>query len=136
VADEHLKAEAEGSDPEHLVMYAMGRPGKLKRLVNEGDYFEMHREMHHEITQFFEDPSIPRAFELVRKYEKSEHLEELLDILLHRTRTLALSGHTPPVMKGLDFADLLEQVEQCKDDLRANVNKKLSLETLLLSFVS
>jgi len=136
VADEHLKPEAEGSDPEHLVMYAWGRPVKLKRLVQEVDYFDMHREMHLEVTQFFEDPSVPRAFGLVRKYEKSEHLEELLDILLHRTRTLALSGQVNPVMQGLNFADLLEQVEQCKEDLRANVNKKLSLENLFLSFVS
>ena len=67
------------------------------------------------------------GFQLSRDLENVEHLEEFLDILLHRTRTLALQGHA--------LADQLEHIEQSKEDLNGNVNKKLVLETLLLSFV-
>jgi DNA polymerase III subunit delta' len=136
VHDAALKEVAEGSELDLLVMYAMGRPGKLKRLQQDAEYFEAHKTVHQGITQFLEKPSVPAAFSLVRQYEKDENLHEFLDILLHRTRTLALSGQVPPVLQGLDFASLLEKTELSKDDLRGNVNKKLILETLLLSFVS
>ncbi|MFT7183833.1 MAG: hypothetical protein ACI9QC_000157 [Oceanicoccus sp.] len=136
VHDDHLKAVVESSNPDQLVMYAMGRPGKLKRLQQDNEYLEAHQNAHLGITQFLENPNIPRAFGLVRDYEKNDYLDEFIDILLHRTRTFALSGQVPPVLQSLDFASLLERVEQSKEDLRGNVNKKLILETLLLSFVS
>ena len=131
-----MTAVAEGANPALLVMYSMGRPGKLKRLQQDPAYLEAHQNLHLGVTQFLEDPSVPRAFNLVRQYEKDDYLDEFLDILLHRTRTLALSGQVPPVLQGLDFASLLEKTEQSKEDLAANVNKRLTLETLLLSFVS
>ena len=136
VPDESLTAVAEGANPALLVMYSMGRPGKLKRLQQDPAYLEAHQNLHLGVTQFLEDPSVPRAFNLVRQYEKDDYLDEFLDILLHRRRTLALSGQVPPVLQGLDFASLLEKTEQSKEDLAANVNKRLTLETLLLSFVS
>jgi len=136
VADDKLLEATESSDPNHMVMYAMGRPGKLMRLQNETEYFEAHRTLHQAITQFLESPSVPAAFKLVRDYEKNAYLEEFLDILLHRTRTLALSRQVPPALTGLSLPDLLEHIEASKEDIRANVNKKLVLETLLLSFVS
>lgn len=136
VADEKLLEIVESSDPSHMVMYSMGRPGKLMRLQHETEYFDAHRALHQSITQFLDGPSIPSAFSLVREYEKTEYLDEFLDILLHRTRTLALSRQVSPVLAGLSLTDLLEQIEQSKEDIRGNVNKKLVLETLLLSFVS
>lgn len=126
VGDPVLAAATESSDPEHLVMYAMGRPGKLVRLQKEPEYLELHRQLHQSVMEFLKKPTVPTAFQLSRDLENVEHLEEFLDILLHRTRTLALQGHP--------LADHLERIEQSKEDLRGNVNKKLVLETLLLSF--
>jgi len=119
---------------DQLVMFAMGRPGKLMRLIEDPEYFEVHQNIHQDIIRFLESPTQHAAFALTRMYEKHEQLQEMLDILLHRVRTYALSGKRPPVLMHLDCPTMMEQVEEVKHDLSRNVNKKLLLENLLLPF--
>lgn len=135
VADSILKAHTESAFADKLVSYAMGRPGKWFRLQHDESYFELHQTLHQEVLSFLERPSVPGAFALARTHEKSEHLEEFLDILLHRTRTLALSPGPDSAQRQI-LAERLEQIEASKEDLRGNVNARLVLENLLLSFVS
>ncbi len=127
VSDETILKALKSTDPKSMLMYAMGRPGKLIRLQKDMFYFELHCRLHEIIESFLEKPCVSDAFALSRKYEKDEYLEEFLDILLHRTRTLILSGRAS--------TDLAEKIEESREDLRGNVNRKLVLENLLLSFV-
>jgi hypothetical protein len=71
-----------------------------------------------DVLKFLENPRIAGVFDLVRKYEGSELRGEMLDILLQRTRTW----------------QLMERVEEAKRLLKQNVNSKLVLENLLLTF--
>ncbi len=135
VSDKLLRGECAGNVyEEQLVMFAMGRPGKLKRLLEDSEYFEAHQEMYQAVNRFLEDPNEHGVFAMVRKYEKSELLQELLDILLHRVRTFALAGQSPVVLEHLDFTRVMDTIEVVKQDLDRNVNKKLLLENLLLPF--
>jgi DNA polymerase-3 subunit delta' len=119
---------------ELLIMFAMGRPGKLRRLLDDTEYFEAHRDMYERVNLFLEKPDTHKAFALVREYEKNELLQEMLDILLGRVRTFALSGKKPDSLAHLDLARALERIEETKEDLVGNVNARLSLENLLLPF--
>ncbi len=119
---------------EQLVMFAMGRPGKLQRLKADRDYLESHQKIHQDISRFLEKPTVQGAFGLSRDYEKHDQRQEMLDILLHRVRTFALSGQSPNVLEHLDFTQAMEDLETTKADLKRNVNSKLLLENLLLPF--
>lgn len=120
---------------EQLLLFAMGRPGKLRRLLDDSEYFQAHQTLLEDILRFLENPSTPSAFELTRKYEGHDLLPEMLDILLQRARTLAMSSKVPPVLNHMDFTRVVDSIESCKQDLKNNVNRKLSLENLLLPFV-
>ena len=125
----------ENVNEEQLVMFAMGRPGKLRRLMDEADYFAAHQEINHDLSQCLEDPTTHRAFNLVRKYEKHALRAEMLDIFLHRIRTFALAQKSPLVLQHLDFSDLMDTIEQAKRELEQNVNARLLLEHLFLALV-
>ncbi|MFA4814915.1 MAG: AAA family ATPase [Candidatus Gracilibacteria bacterium] len=103
---------------EQLLFFAMGRPGKLRRLMEVPEYLTAHQTMLQDILKFLENPQTSSVFDLVRKYESSEFRSEMLDILLQRTRTW----------------DLMERIEESKQLLKQNVNAKLVLENLLLTF--
>lgn len=103
---------------EQLLFFAMGRPGKLKRLMVDSEYFTAHQTILQDVLKFLENPRVGGVFDLVRKYEGSELRGEMLDILLQRTRTW----------------DLMDRVEESKRLLKQNVNAKLVLENLLLTF--
>lgn len=103
---------------EQLLFFAMGRPGKLKRLMDEPEYFAAHQATLQDVLKFLENPRVGGVFDLVRKYEGSELRGEMLDILLQRTRTWGL----------------MDRVEESKRLLKQNVNAKLVLENLLLTF--
>ena len=81
-----------------------------------------------------ENPNTPAAFELSRKYEAHELLEEMLDVLLRRAHSLARSRELPSVLSHLDFTRTVEHIESCKQGLKSNVNRKLLLDNLLLHF--
>jgi DNA polymerase III subunit delta' len=135
VSEKLLRKECDGHVfEEQLTMFAMGRPGKLKRLIDDGEYFEAHQEMYQEVNQFLDKPTTHDAFALIRKYEKSEMLQEVLDILLHRVRTFALAEQSPVVLEHLDFPAIMDNIEVVKQDLDRNVNTKLLLENLFLPF--
>lgn len=102
-----------------LLFFAMGRPGKLKRLLDETTYFELHQNILQELLRFLENPQISHVFDLVRKYEGSDYIDEMLDILLRRAQTW----------------EPMERIENSKSLLKENVNAKLVLENLLLTFV-
>jgi DNA polymerase III delta prime subunit len=135
VSDKILRGACEGNVfEEQLVMFAMGRPGKLRRLINDSEYFKEHQEMYSEVNQFLEKPDTHRAFVMARRWEKHGLLQEMLDILLQRIRTFALAGQQPLALEHLDFSDIMDNIEIVKQDLERNVNKKLLLENLLLEF--
>ncbi|MFA6023981.1 MAG: hypothetical protein WC777_02075 [Candidatus Gracilibacteria bacterium] len=120
VPERELKVMTDGHVFEdQLLFFAMGRPGKLKRLLEDAAYFEAHQTALQDILGFLENPQTGRVFDLVRKFEGSEFLGETLDILLRRARTW----------------ELMERTEESKKLLDENVNRKLVLENLLLSFV-
>jgi len=120
---------------EELVKFAVGKPGKLMRLMNDQEYFEAHRAMYSDLNRFFERPNLPAVFEIVRKYENKLAAKEFLDLLITRVRALLLSGEITPVIAHLDFTEVVEKIEIAKSDIMGNVNVKLVLENLLIPFV-
>lgn len=136
VPDAEMRSACEGHvQTDRLLFFAMGRPGKLKRLLADAQYLEAHERMLQDLTQFVENPSTAKVFALVRKYEEDPLLPELLDILLSRGRSWALRGGAPQVLQILDLPTLLEKIEEAKWGLESNVNTRLLLENLFLSFV-
>lgn len=137
VPDAEMVAACEGHvQTERLLFFAMGRPGKLKRLMADAEYLAAHERIFLDVSGFVERPGTAGVFALVRKYEEDPLLPELLDILLRRGRSWALSGDTPQVLRGLDLTRVLERVEDTKVALKNNVNTRLLLENLFLTFVS
>ncbi len=136
VDNELLKRACDGHvATDLLVNFAMGRPGKLRRLIDDPAYFKAHQEMQEALGLFFEHPSIVGALQMARTYEQSDYFKEWLDMLLHRARTFALSEKRPELLKGVDLTRLLEATEEAHGQLKNNVNKKLLIENLLLPLV-
>lgn len=119
---------------EHL-FFAMGRPGKLKRLLEDLEFFQSHQQILQDLTRFLENPTVPGVYELIRKYEEHPLLFENLDILLERGRTWLLAGRIPQVLQAMNFPDTLDKIEDSKMKLTQHINTKLVLENLLLPFV-
>jgi DNA polymerase-3 subunit delta' len=120
---------------ERLLFFAMGRPGKLLRLMADSAYLDAHETVLRDLIEFMDRPQTAKVFALTRKYEASELLPEFLDVLLRRCRTHLLSKTRPQSLSKLDFSRVLEQTDDAKLALRNNVNAKLLLENLLLPFV-
>lgn len=121
---------------EQLLFFAMGRPGKLRRLLDDKEYFEAHQNILQDLAVFLENPNTPAAFELSRKYEVHPLLDEMLDVLLRRAYSFARSPKVPSMLSHLDFTFAVEHIESCKHGLKNNVNRKLLLDNLLLTFVA
>lgn len=125
VDEPSLKAACDGHvQTEALLTFAMGRPGKLRRLLADADYFAKHQNMAQDVQLFLENPRASQAFALVRKYENDPCMEELLDIFLVHARTYLLQGPA--------WLDFLEHIEEARSDIAHNVNKRLTLENLFL----
>ncbi len=120
---------------EELVKFSLGRPGKLMKLMNDQEYFEMYRETYLSLNRFFERPTLPQVFEIVRKYENKSAAKEFLDLLITRVRSLLLSGEVNPSFSHLDFTRVADDIEIAKGDIMGNVNVKLVLENLLIPLV-
>ena len=134
--DEAMEPLLEGHAlSERLLFFAMGRPGKLLRLMEDSAYLEAHETLMRDLSDFLERPQMPKVFALTRAYESSELLPEFLDLLLRRTRVWLLSQSKPQALSHLDVSRVLDQTEDAKLALRNNVNAKLLLENLLLPFV-
>lgn len=134
---EILSACKESVYAAELVNFSLGRPGKLLRLMEDMTYFNLHREMYAEVNRFLENPTLIGAFEIIKKYADKNIKEELLDLLLSRSRSLALTNEaSSPALAHLDFTVVAEEIEKAKDDIMGNVNSKLVLENLLIPFVA
>ena len=128
VSDDLLREACEDNVyTDQLLFFAMGRPGKLRRLLDDKEYFEAHQEIFQGIAVFLERPTTAGVFALGRKYEAHPLLGEMLDILLRRVHSLARSH--------VLSASSVERIEICKQDLKGNVNRKLLLDNLLLPFI-
>lgn len=120
---------------DEMLSYAMGRPGKLVKLMEDEEYLKIHRDMNLIIQKFLENPNHGSAFEISRWLEKNEHLQEFLDLLLIRVRSLLLADQKPAILGHIDFAEKAEEIENAKGDILRNVNTKLLFENLLIKFV-
>lgn len=120
---------------DEMLSYAMGRPGKLVKLMADEEYLKIHRDMNLIVQKFLENPNHGTAFEISRWLEKNEHFQEFLDLLLTRVRSFLLSTQKPALLSHIDFAAKAEEIENAKGDILRNVNTKLLLENLLIKFV-
>ncbi len=121
---------------EKLLLYSMGRPGRLLRLMNDPAYFDVHEAMLTDVLRFTENPQTSAVFGLTRRYEDDPHLLEFLDLLLGRLHHYLHTRDLPQLLRGADLSSLLEAVEEVKVGLKGNVNTRLLLENLLLRFVA
>lgn len=126
-----------GENPfcDEMLVYSMGRPGKLVKLKENEEYLNAHRDMNLIIQKFLENPNHGTAFEISRWLDKHEYAQEFLDLLLVRVRSFLLADQKPAVLSHIDFTVKAEEIEKAKDDILRNVNTKLLLENLLIKFV-
>lgn len=132
---EIFEACRENAYHEELVKFSVGKPGKLMRLMDNQEYFEMHRQMYSDLNRFLERPALPLVFDIVRKYDNKLSAKEFLDLLITRVRIILLSGELTPALAHLDFTKIADEIENAKGDIMGNVNVKLVLENLLIPFV-
>lgn len=126
------------NDPQKksLLAYSMGRAGKLKLLTENAEYLQIHIDAHRDWDMFFDKMNIGKAYELVRKYEKSENLDEFFEIGIYILRNLLLKNLHLKHLNSFQISHLIDILEQAKLDLHKNMNVKLVLETTLLNFIT
>lgn len=120
---------------DELIFFAMGKPGKLVRLMSDNDYFVKQKEMYLDLSKFIDSPTLSSACELSRKYEKDRCLNDFMDILLSKSRSSLLSKNKILSTVHLDFTKTIYEIENAKDDIMKNVNPRLCLENILIPFV-
>lgn len=128
VPDEEMVEAFQGVDS-HLLRLAAGRPGVAIRLQENPLIFDQLKAWQRRFESFLNQPDAATALTLARELEEEEQAELILDSLLNTTRRW--THEEPSIWK----AQILEHFLMTLQDLRSNVQAKLSLESLFLSFV-
>jgi DNA polymerase-3 subunit delta' len=137
---EHLLRLQSGMDAETahtMVSFSMGKPGRAVRFVEDPDFFRLYRDLYEQIIRFFDRSLVSDRFLFIEDLMKDESLiGPFLELFVHVVRGFILQkmeGKSIPYDFSVLFS-LIEKVEQTRLDLEHNVQGKLVLENLLMSF--
>jgi DNA polymerase III subunit delta' len=127
-----------------IVSYAMGRPGRAIRLMQNSDDAEKARKMFEDINVFINKPDISASFAYISRMKKDakdqkEHGDkidkteiEFLDIFVALLRKKLLNTETSNAEK-IKIISLVKEIYKSHDLLKRNVNARLLLENLMLN---
>ena len=135
---------------ERAIQLSLGRPGKAIELLRDHDAMSEYLKLYNDIRALFRDKDLTKRFMYVqdltdKDVEKSTR-DTFLEIFLHVVRSLlnakiqAGEGTDDPEFPELirfsqdDFLNLIHKTEETRYLMRRNINPKLALENLMLSF--
>lgn len=141
----HLSAEA-NMEPEQenaILTLAQSRPSRLLRLMNNPEFLSDQRELFRNIAQLIQKKSIPEYFRMADHLAKRENRSErkdFLDALVHFLRTLLREKVLQKELslgrelRTEDIIRMIAATEKLRLQLQQNVNKRMALENMFLSW--
>ncbi len=134
---------------ERACMLSLGRPGKAIELLRDKDVLSEYLRFYNDIRSFFRDKDLTKRFMYVQSLtdkdvDKRER-DAFLEIFLHIARSLLdakinsvndENEDFPEIIRFSkdDFLNLIHKIEETRYLMVRNVNTKLVLENLMLSF--
>ena len=137
---------------EKASMLSLGRPGKAIELLRDRDSLSEYLRFYNDIRAFFRDKDLTKRFLYVlgivdkdKEEGNSKGLDTFLEIFLHIARSLlnakiesgnAENEDFPEIIRfsRQDFLNLIHKIEETRYLISRNINTKLALENLMLSF--
>ncbi|MBU1018662.1 MAG: AAA family ATPase [Patescibacteria group bacterium] len=140
---EALQIESTEDMLERAVMLSLGRPGKAIELLREPEAMMGYLKLYNDIRALFRDKDLTKRFmyvqDLTAKDSDPRDLEAFFEIFLHVVRSFVNADNTeeyPEIIRFSkeDFLNLINKIEETRYLMGRNVNAKLALENLMLSF--
>lgn len=116
-----------------VISFALGKPGKAIRLIENQMLLEWYERIYNELEQFFQTTSYAKEFALIEEISKEDgKIDIFLDIFLHFTRNMLLRRLKSSPRHIADLMNLLKETQRTKAMMHNNVNTRLAMENLLL----
>ncbi len=144
-----LKIDATSEMLERACMLSLGRPGKAIELLRDKDVLSAYLRFYNDIRSFFRDKDLAKRFlyvqSLTDKDVDPKDRATFLEIFLHIARSFLNaklesdddSSDDFPEIVGFsqnNLLNLIHKIEETRYLMGRNVNTKLALENLMLSF--
>ncbi|EKD49734.1 MAG: hypothetical protein ACD_63C00061G0003 [uncultured bacterium] len=145
-----LKIEATEDAVERACMLSLGRPGKAIELMQDVDAMREYLRVYNDARSFFLDKDLTKRFMYVQSViDKLEDDPKILDVFLETLLYVARSFLNAKVNSGEndnedfpeiisfskdDLINLVHKIEETRYFISRNINAKLALENLMLSF--
>jgi len=145
-----LKIDATDDSVERACMLSLGRPGKAIELMQDVDAMREYLRVYNDTRSFFLDKDLTKRFMYVQSViEKLEDDPKALDVFLETLLYVARSFLNAKVHSGdkdnedfpeiinfskEDLINLVHKIEETRYFISRNINAKLALENLMLSF--
>lgn len=124
-----------------MVSLSQGRPARMQKFLSKPDFLLQERSFFHEIADILLKSSIIHRMQYAEKIAKNnENIKEFFDRLLHFLRSILIEKiekQKMPINENLkidQIINLITKTNQARLDVDHNVNKRLVLENLLISF--
>jgi len=134
-----IQTFGEGPTLDEAIVMAQGRPGLAIDLIRNPVVFERHKGLYNQIELFLKRNDLPQKFQFVEAIEKDDKEVELfIDAFTRYLRKLVFdymkSPHHPLTSRYSmeDLTKLFEFLEKARYLIDRNVNKRLTLENLML----
>ena len=149
-----LKIESGQEMIEKASMLSLGRPGKAIELLRDRDAMTEYLRFYNDIRSFFRDKDLTKRFLYVQglaqsiaddEEEDNDDLDVFLEIFVHIARSLLNAKIESPSGENEDYPEvmrfskqallnLIHKIDETRYLIARNVNTKLALENLMLSF--
>lgn len=117
--------------------FSMGKPGRALLLLEDPDLFRFYRDVYDRILQMIAHPHLTDRLILAEELHKNpQEIQIFMELFVHVVRGLLLETLNGGVST-YDFVTLfamIEGAEQARFDLEHNVNSRLALENMLMTF--
>lgn len=146
---ETLKIEASDERLSRATMLSLGRPGRAIELLRDKDAMGEYLRLYNDVRSLFRDKDLTKRFMYVQgltgKEQDAQVLKAFLEIFLHVVRSflnakLESEGEDnedfPEIIRFShdDLLNLVHKTEETRYLIGRNINAKLALENLMLSF--
>lgn len=132
-----LRPTLDAEELDRMAFFAMGKPGRAYRFLEDPDHFRFYRDLYETILRWMERSTVTDRMLFVEPfYEDSKQMEAFLELFLHMLRTFyleKLEGKSIPYSYAKLF-DIVEHLNKTRFELDHNVNPKLALENFMLTF--
>lgn len=137
---DHLASLRPDMDPQTLdqmARFALGRSGRALELLNDADAFRQIQSQYQQLVSLMQNSSLNDRFGVVEELVQDDvALRNFLELFAHVTRHFLVEkaeGSQIPYSYDQLFA-MVKALHQARFDLDHNVNPRLALEQLMLSF--